>query len=70
MKSAVASALPISGAKERSSFSALLRRVYEALLVSRQRQADREIARMLHLNGAVMTDAAEREIERRFGFRA
>ena len=37
---------------------------FEAMMHSRQRQADREIARFL--NNGKFTDEAEREIERRF----
>jgi hypothetical protein len=37
-----------------------------ALMHSRQREADREIARYLDLNGGKLTDGVEREIERRF----
>jgi hypothetical protein len=43
----------------------LLSRFYAAMLESRQRMADREIARYLHLSGG-LTDTTEREIERRF----
>jgi len=48
-------------AKERPGF---FRRFFEAMMHSRQRQADREIAR--YLNNGKFTDEAEREIERRF----
>ena len=44
----------------------LFRRVLDALMASRQQQADREIARYLHLHAGKLTDEAEREIERRF----
>ena len=37
---------------------------FDAMMHSRQRQADREIAR--YLNNGKFTDEAEREIERRF----
>jgi hypothetical protein len=37
---------------------------FDAMMYSRQRQADREIAR--YLNNGKFTDEAEREIERRF----
>ena len=37
-----------------------------ALATSRQRQAEREIARFMALNGGKFTDETEREIERRF----
>jgi hypothetical protein len=42
------------------------RRLVAALVESRQRQADREIAMYLHSVGGKFTDDAEREIERRF----
>ncbi len=41
----------------------LLRRLLDAMIVSRQLQADREIAHYLQSNGGKFTDAAEREIE-------
>ena len=44
----------------------LLRRFYNALVESRQRAAEREIATYLHDIGGKFTDDAEREIERRF----
>jgi hypothetical protein len=40
------------------------RRFFDALMMSRQRQADREIAR--YLTNSKFTDEAEREIERLF----
>lgn len=70
MKSAASPALSLPSSKEGSSFASMLGRIRDAVVASRQRQADREVARMLHMNGDVLTDAAEREIERRFGFRA
>ena len=44
----------------------LLQRIVGAIVVSRQRQAEREIARYLRDSGGKITDQAEREIERRF----
>jgi hypothetical protein len=44
----------------------LLQRLLAAMMTSRQRQADREIARYLTGIGGKFTDEAEREIERRF----
>jgi hypothetical protein len=41
-------------------------RFIQALQVSRQRQAEREIALYLKRTGNKFTDSAEREIERRF----
>jgi len=43
-------------------------RFIAAMMIARQRQADREIARYLELSGGKLTDAAEREIEKRFLF--
>jgi hypothetical protein len=48
-------------AKARPGF---FRWFFDAMMHSRQRQADREIAR--YLNNGKFTDEAEREIERRF----
>jgi hypothetical protein len=42
------------------------RQLLSALMESRQRQADREIARYLAGSGGRFTDETEREIERRF----
>jgi len=42
----------------------LLRRFFDAMMRSRQRQADREIAR--YLENSKFTDETEREIERLF----
>ena len=47
---------------ERSLFSRLI----EAMMASRQHQAEREIARYLMGSGGKFTDETEREIERRF----
>jgi len=44
----------------------LLRRFFDAMMASRQRQVDREIARYIHDTGGKFTDDTEREIERRF----
>ena len=44
----------------------LLLRFFDAMMASRQRQVDREIARFIHDNGGKFTDNTEREIERRF----
>ena len=50
-----------TAARERPGF---FRRFLTAMMVARQRQADREIERYLH--NSKFTDEAEREIERRF----
>ena len=44
----------------------LWRRLLDAMMESRRRQADREIARFLANSGGKFTDEVEREIERRF----
>ena len=44
----------------------LFRRLIDAMIVARQKQAEREIARYLMGSGGKFTDEAEREIERRF----
>jgi len=55
-------ATPTLAAPQRS----LLRRVYDALVESQQRRAEREIASYLQRGGVKFTDHVEREIERRF----
>ena len=44
----------------------LFARVIDAMMVSRQRDAEREIARYIAGSGGKFTDETEREIERRF----
>ena len=64
--SAVASpelVLKRSAARPRAGF---FRRLLAAMMVSRQRQAEREIARYLTNCGGKFTDETEREIESRF----
>jgi hypothetical protein len=55
---------PTSLPPKRSMFA----RLFEAMMASRQRQADREIARYLAATGSCgrLTDSIEREIEHRF----
>jgi hypothetical protein len=55
-----------TSAPARAAKRGFWRRVLSALQKSRQRQADREIARYMHLHAGKMTDEIEREIERRF----
>jgi hypothetical protein len=57
-----AEVVPARAPKVRST---LLQRVLRAMMETRRREADREIARYLHLTGGKMTDSIEREIERR-----
>ena len=42
------------------------RHLFRALMLTRQREAEREIARYFARSGGKFTDEAEREIERRF----
>ena len=56
-------ALSPTPARQGPGFFALL---LAAMATSRQRQADREIARYIAASGGKFTDETEREIERRF----
>ena len=56
-------ALPKTAARKGPGFFTLL---LAAMAQSRQRQADREIARYMAGRGGKFTDEMEREIERRF----
>lgn len=53
----------IAGTRPRTRFK-FFRRLADAMMLARQRQAEREIAR--YLNNTKFTDEAEREIERLF----
>jgi hypothetical protein len=44
----------------------LFSRLIDAMMMARQKQAEREIARYLKGSGGKFTDEVEREIERRF----
>ena len=55
-----------SSSPTRAAKRGIWRRVLDAIIVSRQRQADFEIARFLESRGGRITDDVEREIERRF----
>lgn len=44
----------------------LVGRIVNAMVAARQRQMDRQIARMIALHGGRITDTLEREIERNF----
>jgi hypothetical protein len=56
-------AIPQSDVRKGKGFFA---RVFDALIVARQRDAEREIARYIAGSGGKFTDETEREIERRF----
>lgn len=52
----------IKAAPQRGFFA----RLFDAMMVARMRQAEREIALYIDRTGGKFTDEAEREIERRF----
>ncbi len=55
---------PVADASRKGFWS----KVLETLMESRRRAAEREIARYIELNGGVMTDSIDRQIEDRFVF--
>ena len=57
---------PESSTSKRTIRRGLLLRLFDSMMTSRQRQADREIARFLAARGYKYNDETEREIERRF----
>ena len=59
----VPSALPADAKPAKPS---LFRRLFAALIESRQRQAERDVARYLARTGLKFTDSVEREVERQF----
>jgi hypothetical protein len=63
VRSTVATGDLLAENRQRSPFK-FFRRLADAMMLARQRQAEREIAR--YLSNTKFTDEAEREIERRF----
>ena len=58
--------VPRAEASARSAATAgFWRRLYDAIMAARQRQAERHIARLLENSGGLLTDDIEREIMRR-----
>lgn len=57
-----ASAVP---ADDRPARKSIWRRMFDALVETQQRRAEREIARYLASHGGLMTDGMEREMMRR-----
>lgn len=55
-----------SFAPSRERRRGLFRRIVDAMILARQQEAEREIARYLSRCGGKFTDECEREIERRF----
>ena len=53
------------GAAAKPEHKGFWRRVYEGLLASRQRRADREIAAYIDRHGGLLTDDMERQIMQR-----
>jgi hypothetical protein len=58
-------AAPAAEAAARSTRKPIWRRIYEGMIASQQRRAEREIAAYLTSHGGVFTDDTEREIMRR-----
>ena len=56
---------PAEKTAEKPKRRSFWRGLFEAILASRQRRAEREIAAYLRRNGGVLTDETEREIMRR-----
>lgn len=56
----------IAESAPRTRKSGFFARALAAMMESRQRQANREIAQYLALTGGKLTDEVEREIERRY----
>ena len=52
---------------ERAERKGFWRRVYEGIMASQRRRADREIARYIERHGGLLTDDMERQIMRRLG---
>lgn len=52
--------------RDAASKPSLLARFFAALMESRHRQAEREIARYIELNGGKLTDQLEFDIEQRY----
>jgi len=59
------SAAPAARADERPARKPIWRRLFDALVESQQRRAEREIARYLASRGGLLTDDMEREMLRR-----
>jgi hypothetical protein len=51
-----------AGTVERLERKGFWRRVYEGIMASQQRRADREIARYIERHGGLLTDDMERQI--------
>jgi hypothetical protein len=62
------SALTVARTTSKPARASLLRRIYDAIVEARLRQAEHEVARFLATRGK-FTDAVEREIERRLSTR-
>jgi hypothetical protein len=54
-----------SGSNAVTNKAGVLRRIFDAIFESRQKQADRDIARFLARSGGRLTDDIEREITQR-----
>ena len=54
-----------NGSNSVANMVGVLRRIFDALIETRQKQADRDIARFLARSGGRLTDNMEREMTRR-----
>ena len=59
-----------AGAKSGSARKSFLRTMYDAMIESRQRRAEREIASYIASRGGLLNDEMEREIMRRMNGRS
>jgi hypothetical protein len=62
----IAGAAPATAAETKPR-QGILMRVIAAMMDSRQRAAEREVARYIMARGGVLTDSLERELGRKFG---
>ena len=67
-RQSIAAPEAVEGTAKRSRY-AFWRKVYDAIIASQQRRAEREIAAYLKSHGDVFTDDTEREIMRRLSGR-
>ena len=56
---------PAAPEAEKTATKSLWRRVFDTLIESQQRRADREIARFIASHGGLFTDDMERQVMRR-----
>ena len=59
--------IPVTTADSREAKHGFWSRLFQSIQLSRQRAAEREIAKLISARGGQLTDDLEREISRRFG---